>query len=120
MSIEPYGRPGPEPHYDMNRPLPSEQVVLSAPMSFAGSTRRIYRRLHPHAETAYGWRKAGWVTLLAVVLLFAWIGVLAWYCVFGLLVVPYRIIRRIQRHGKRNRLRHQETLAAIERRHTQP
>jgi hypothetical protein len=115
MSLEPYGRAGQEPYYPGGS-LPSEQVVLSAPMSFAGSTRRLYRKLHPRITASHGWRKTGWVTLLAAVLLFAWIGVLAWYCLFGLLVVPYRIIRRVQRHGKRNRLRHQETLAAIERR----
>jgi hypothetical protein len=119
MSIEPYGRAGPEP-YSTSGPLPSEQVVLSAPMSFNGSTRRLYRKLHPRVAASYGWRKAGWVTLLAVVLLFAWIAIFLWYCLFGLWLVPYRIVRRVQRHGERNRLRHQETIAAIERRHTQP
>ena len=37
--------------------LRSEQVILSAPMSYAGSTRRIWRELRPpiislHGQTA--------------------------------------------------------------------
>jgi hypothetical protein len=33
--------------------------------------------------------------------------------VFGLLLVPYRLMRRTQRTGKRNALRHQELLSAM-------
>jgi hypothetical protein len=53
----------------------------------------------------------GVLAVLAVV--FAWTGVLAWYTVFGLLLVPYRLVRRAQRTGKRNALRHQELLSAM-------
>jgi hypothetical protein len=49
------------------------------------------------------------VTLITV----AWVGVLSWYLLFGLLLVPYRLMRRTQRTGKRNALRHQELLSAM-------
>jgi hypothetical protein len=49
----------------------------------------------------------------ALAIFFAWTGVLAWYTVFGLLLVPYRLMRRTQRTGKRNALRHQELLSAV-------
>jgi hypothetical protein len=49
------------------------------------------------------------VTLITV----AWVGVLSWYFLFGLWLVPYRLMRRTQRTGKRNALRHQELLSAM-------
>src|SRR5215468_2911208 len=88
--------------------LASEHVVLSAPMSFTGSTRRIWRRWRPAAAVSRGWRKAAWWTLLWTLLILAWLAVLAWYFLFGLLLVPYRIVRRVQRTGRRNQLRHAE------------
>jgi Flp pilus assembly protein TadB len=96
------------------RPLESELVVVSAPMSFAGATRRLWRRLQPRAVTSAGWAKVGWWTLTWTVLVLAWIGVLAWYVVctalsLGVLLV-FRGIRRWQRHGERKRLRHRELL----------
>jgi hypothetical protein len=53
----------------------------------------------------------GALAVLAIVV--AWTGVLTWYMVFGLLLVPYRLMRRTQRTGKRNALRHQELLSAM-------
>lgn len=94
-------------------PLPSEQVIVSAPMSFAGSARRILRAFHPLTALA-GWRGVAWSALLVLTLILAWAGVLVWYCIFGLWLVPYRIIRRVQRNGKRKELRHREMLAAID------
>lgn len=46
--------------------------------------------------------------------------VLYWYLLFGLLLVPYRIIRRGQRKRRREELRHREMLAAIEAQRRQP
>ena len=86
--------------------LESERVVVAAPLSFQGSAIRIWRGV---AEGRNGWM--GVLAVLAIV--FAWTGVLAWYTVFGLLLVPYRLMRRTQRTGKRNALRHQELLSAM-------
>lgn len=80
--------------------------MLAAPLSFQGSAIRIWRGV---AEGRNGWM--GVLAVLAIV--FAWTGVLTWYTVFGLLLVPYRLMRRTQRTGKRNALRHQELLSAM-------
>lgn len=42
----------------------------------------------------------------------AWAFVLGWYLFFGLLIVPYRLIRRSDRNRKRDALQHREVLAA--------
>jgi hypothetical protein len=86
--------------------LESERVVLAAPLSFQGSAIRIWRAV---AEGRNGWMGA----LAVLAIAFTWTGVLAWYMVFGLLLVPYRLMRRTQRTGKRNALRHQELLSAM-------
>jgi Flp pilus assembly protein TadB len=87
--------------------LPSERVILAAPMSFHGSAARIWR-LHE--------RRNAWITALAVVLIaVAWIVVLSWYLFFGVWLVPYRLVRRGQRRRKREDLQHREILDAIER-----
>jgi hypothetical protein len=41
-----------------------------------------------------------------------WFAVLCWYIFFGLLLVPYRLIRRSSRKNKRDQLRHRELLDA--------
>jgi 4-hydroxybenzoate polyprenyltransferase len=90
--------------------LDSERVILAAPMSLTGSTTRIWRLLGERG--AAWWSRSLWITGAVLALLVAWSAVLCWYCLFGLLLVPYRIIRRIQRHGRRNALRHRETLGS--------
>lgn len=82
----------------MNEPLESERVIIEAPMSFTGSAKRIWRL------STIGWVRA----LLVLVILTAWTVVLVWYCTFGLLLVPYRLIRRSSRKQKRDELRHRE------------
>jgi hypothetical protein len=109
VSIEPGNSP-----YGVTPPLDSERVVLAAPMSFAGSTRRLCRALQPRIDQSYGWRMAAWWTLLVTVLVLAWAGVLVWYCLWGLLLVPYRIIRRGQRKRDLAMLRHREMMSAIQ------
>jgi hypothetical protein len=91
--------------------LESERVIVAAPMSFAGSAQRIWRMTGQSA----GWAKAALGTLAVFIILLAWMLVLCWYLFFGLLLVPYRIIRRGQRKGKKQALQHREMLAAIER-----
>ena len=80
--------------------LESERVIIEAPMSFTGSAKRIWRL------STIGWVRA----LLVVLIATAWIIVLLWYCTFGLLLVPYRLVRRSSRKQKRDALRHREML----------
>jgi hypothetical protein len=85
-------------------------------MSMAGAVDRIWplTRLstNPYARVA--------LTVTAVALIgCAWTMVLFWYCCFGLLLVPFRLLRRGQRKRKRQALQHREMLAAIERRRTE-
>jgi hypothetical protein len=91
--------------------LASEHVVVAAPMSFAGSAARIWKLTgltpNPYGRVALG---IGAIVLIS----FAWTFVLSWYLFFGLLLVPYRLIRRGQRKSKREALMHREQLAAIE------
>ena len=54
-------------------------------------------------ETISGWRTAGSITvnilialLIPIMLVVAWVLVLVWYCVFGLAIVPYRLIRALR------------------------
>ncbi len=102
IELHPDGVPsiGPVPR------LESERVVLAAPLSFQGSAIRIWRGV---AEGRNGW--LGPLAVLAIVI--AWTGILTWYTMFGLWLVPYRLMRRTQRTGKRNALRHQELLSAM-------
>lgn len=88
--------------------LASEEVVLSAPMSFHGSAARIWK------ITRYGdsaWAAIGMGALAAFLIAIAWCAVLCWYVIFGVLLVPYRLIRRGQRKRKMEVLRHRELLA---------
>jgi hypothetical protein len=90
--------------------LSSERVVVAAPMSLAGSAARIWRLTglsdQPAPRIALG-------VVAVLVIACAWTFVLAWYVIFGLLLVPYRLIRRGQRKRKREALMHREQLAAI-------
>lgn len=95
--------------------LASEQVILAAPMSFVGSTRRLWRWLAPRARAhAWYWGVPIWA-ILGTLLLLAWVAIFVWYCLFGAMLVPYRLVRRWQRHGKRDALRHREILTAVAR-----
>ena len=86
--------------------LASERVVVEAPMSFTGSAKRIWKLTDAN----------GWLIPVAVLLILAaWAIVAAWYLFFGLLLVPYRLIRRGGRTRKRQALQHREVLSAIER-----
>jgi hypothetical protein len=91
--------------------LASEDIVVSAPLSFHGSAARIWKltRLAPENQWATVALGAGAVLLIAC----AWILVLAWYVTWGLLLVPYRLIRRGQRKRKLDGARHRELLAAM-------
>jgi hypothetical protein len=82
----------------------SQNYTVEAPLSFAGSARRLW--LFSDA-TPYR---------VCCALLFiptAWLMVFSWYCLFGLAVVPYRLIRRSQRKRNLEQLRHDELVARL-------
>lgn len=89
----------------------SEDVVINAPMSYAGSAQRIMRiRRRAHV----GWAIFA-ITVLAVLLvLLAWALVTAWYLLWGLWLVPYRILRRGARKRKAEAMRHRELMGTIQ------
>jgi hypothetical protein len=88
----------------------TDDVVVSAPMSFAGSAQRIWRITRGHT----GWPGAGFVAVALVSITVVWCLVLCWYAIFGLLLVPYRIIRRSQRKQKLAQMRHRELLDRVD------
>jgi uncharacterized membrane-anchored protein len=90
--------------------LASEEVVVSAPVSLAGSAERIWKITRLSEVPGY---RAGLVVCALVLIGMAWTFVLAWYVTFGLLLAPYRLIRRGQRKRKRDSLMHREQLDAI-------
>lgn len=83
--------------------LPSEQIILESPMSYTGAARRAWR-----------WRRRSIVLLpfSLLELLARWVLVTVWYVVFGILVVPYRLVRRGRKQRQIAELRHREALAA--------
>jgi hypothetical protein len=101
--------------------LDSEKVVVAAPFSYAGSAQRIWPYFKRRAdgaqqrsdETRDALLALGWSTLGALTIGLAWFGVTCWYTIFGLLVVPYRLIRRGQRKRQVEALRQRELLAAV-------
>lgn len=93
--------------------LASEQMVIAAPMSFAGSAQRLAKL--PRSVASPYLRFSLWA-LTAVLIAIVWMFVLAWYLTWGLWLVPYRIIRRGQRKQKVERLRHREMIERLDRR----
>jgi hypothetical protein len=91
--------------------LESEKVVVAAPLSYAGSAARIWKLTGLSANAA---ARVGLGILAILLITGAWTFVTAWYITFGVLLVPYRFIRRGQRKNKRQSLQHRETMAAIQ------
>ena len=89
----------------------SSLVSVAAPFSFQGSAERIWR-LH-HRITDATLKLIYQVIAAALLIPTAWTLVLSWYCTFGLLVVPYRLIRRSQRNQRRDNLKHDELLSSL-------
>jgi hypothetical protein len=102
-AAEATGRPG------HDGALASERIVAAAPMSFTGSAQRIWHITWGRA----GWPAACFTTLALLGIVVAWAAVLAWYLIWGLLLVPYRLIRRSGRKRRRMELRHRELMATI-------
>ncbi len=94
------------------RPPASSRVVVEAPFSFTGSAKRLWK---PVANVANPVAKIALGFLMVTVIFMAWTMILCWYLMFGLLLVPYRLLRRGSRNRKRQDLQHREQLAAVER-----
>jgi len=91
--------------------LASERVIINAPMSFAGAAQRSWRI----GEQVSGAPRWAIIALVVVpVTLVWWMAVIGWYLTFGLLLVPYRLLRRGARKRKAGALRHREMLGAIQ------
>lgn len=91
----------------MTQRLESEQVVVQAPMSYTGSAKRIWRWTKT-GNAAVKWALAVPAAIVAIPLM--WVLVTGWYVVFGLLLVPYRLIRRGSRKRRLTDARHREML----------
>ena len=91
--------------------LASEDVIINAPMSYAGSGQRIWR-LRRQTQSD---RALIVLTALAIALVvMAWTLVTAWYLLWGLWLVPYRLLRRGARKRKAEALRHREMMGVIQ------
>jgi Domain of unknown function (DUF1707) len=91
--------------------LMSEDVIINAPMSYAGSAQRIMR-IRRRARDG-GPLVA--ITVVAVLLVFvAWTFVSVWYLIWGLWLVPYRLLRRGSRKRKADAMRHRELMGTIQ------
>lgn len=90
--------------------LDSERVIINAPMSLAGAAQRSWR--------LRGTGRKIWLTVPLVLCLMAcwWMAVIAWYVVFSVALIPYRLLRRGARKRKAEALRHREMLNAIDKR----
>lgn len=90
--------------------LESEKIVVAAPLSYAGSAARIWKLTGISENVA-----ARIALAIAAIILIAgaWCFVTAWYVMWGLLLVPYRLIRRGSRKRKREALQHRELIAAV-------
>ncbi len=94
--------------------LKSENIVISSPLSFIGSAKRIWKMTDVDNPVM----KVLLSLVAAALILFAWVFVAFWYVliyvIFEILFVPYRLLRRSSRKQKQAKLRHREVLEAIE------
>ncbi len=92
----------------------SEKIIISSPLSFSGSAKRIWKITDVDSPAV----KMLLSLVAAALILFAWIFVAFWYVliyvVFGILFIPYRLLRRSSRKQKQAKLRHREVLEVIE------
>jgi Flp pilus assembly protein TadB len=95
----------------MDQKLASEKVVVAAPMSLAGSAARIWKITDLVPNVFVKWMLL--VPIASMLVVMAWMVVAVWYILFGILLVPYRLIRRSGRKSKRQALQHRELLDSI-------
>ena len=98
----------------MSKQLASEKVVISAPTSFSGSAARIWKLTKSNNDLLK------WLLLVPIALgliFMAWSFVAIWYIIifglFGIFVIPFRLLTRSGRKRKRNALQHRELLEVI-------
>ncbi len=91
--------------------LASEDVIINAPMSYAGSAQRIMRI---RRRAPAGWKLVAVTSLAILFVLAAWFCVTVWYLVWGLWLVPYRLLRRGARKRKAEAMRHRELMGTIQ------
>ena len=100
--------------------LPTDPAIksqtYSAPFSLIGSARRIGGWAAKTGQRSPGYSVLAWV-LASIAILVAWAFVLVWYSIifglFGIFVIPYRLIRRSQRkslHVQRTTLATQQAM----------
>ena len=91
--------------------MSEKRIVVSAPMSLNGAYLRTINFFWADKPL---WFKAslGWV-LVPGILVIWWTVIAIWYWVFGLLLAPYRLVRRGGRKRKAEERRHQEILQAM-------
>jgi hypothetical protein len=75
-------------------------------MSFAGAAQRSVRWTENLGPVQ--WAVVPWLLLVW------WPTIVVWYVTFGLLLVPYRLLRRGARKRNAEALRHREMLGAVE------
>lgn len=98
-----YSNPSVRQTINLRMNMQSDKIVIEAPLSFAGSAKRIWR-ISGNALVR--------IFILLPLVFFAWCFVLCWYAFFGVLIIPYRLIRRSSRKQKRDKLRHYELVDA--------
>lgn len=98
----------------MSKKLASEKVIISAPTSFSGSAARIWR-MTDSDNAALKWLLL--VPIATCLIFMAWSFVAIWYFIifglFGIFVIPFRLLTRSGRNRKRNSLQHRELLEAV-------
>ena len=98
----------------MNEKLASEKIVVSAPTSFSGSAARIWK-MTDSDNVALKWLLL--VPIALCLIFMAWSFVAIWYFIifglFGIFVIPFRLLTRSGRNRKRNALQHRELLEAV-------
>ena len=89
----------------------SKVETIAAPMSFTGSLARTLNWFWNGKEL---WFKLsfGWLAVAVVVMMW-WTMIFCWYMIFGILLVPYRLVRRGARKQKIEERRHREMLNAL-------
>ena len=85
-------------------------------MSFTGSAQRLWR-IGIDAHPALRWCLL--VPLLLMAIAMVWSLVLCWYLIFGLWLVPYRLLRRGSRKRKIAARQHREMMAGMQRQSNQ-
>ena len=90
----------------------SSQIVLAAPMSYAGVTQRTMNYVRANKQTNKV-MKVVFPILVTVFLVTAYSVITGWYFTFGLLLVPFRLFRRSGRKSKRAAAQHAELLAQM-------